>query len=177
MSCFARVVQCCTNRTLTCGLTCGSRSRFNLCLAKNLHIIYTPSMLAHEWSSPPSSLSYSSSTSFNLSGRPFWLKRAGVWFKGYPRCVATQFCLCRRCPMLRALVDLLYAGGEDISVPSGATRSWSRWPRTLRSTTQRRDRRYCMSTLVRTQRKKVLTALCLETSRPYLFSPTMRLLL
>ena len=92
----------------------------------------------------------------------------------------------RRCPMLRALVDLLHRGGKDFSVPSGATRSYrSRWPRTLRITTQRSDKLHCMSTLVRkrvpgptwTRRKKVLTTLCLETSRPHLFSSMLHLLL
>ena len=34
----------------------------------------------------------------------------------------------RRCPMLRALVDLLYAGGRGVSVPSGAmSKSRSKW--------------------------------------------------
>ena len=37
----------------------------SLCSEKNLHIISTPSMFAHERSSPPSSLSSSSSTSSN----------------------------------------------------------------------------------------------------------------
>ena len=70
LSCSIRDVQCTTQAHMLhartdlgdCGVI-GSRFQRIVFCQKNLHIVYTPSMLAHERSSPPSSLSSSSSTS------------------------------------------------------------------------------------------------------------------
>ena len=91
----------------------------------------------------------------------------------------------RRCPMLRARGPAASRRERHLRAFWRHEICRSRWPGTLRITTQRRDKLYCMSTLVRkrargptwTRRKKVLTTLCLETSHPHLFPPMLHLLL